>query len=69
MAAKKSGPKAATPKDMAKTSSAPPNPVVSVAAEDDTKIIALDLPRGELSDAMKAYFAKCDEKLGFVPNV
>ena len=69
MAAKKSGPKAATPKDMAKTSSAPPKPVVSVAAEDDTKIIALDLPRGELSDAMKAYFAKCDEKLGFVPNV
>ena len=24
---------------------------------------------GELSEAMKAYFAKCDEKLGFVPNV
>lgn len=39
------------------------------AADDDTRITALDLPRGALSDAMTAYFAKCDEKLGFVPNV
>jgi uncharacterized peroxidase-related enzyme len=38
-------------------------------AGDDTKYIALDLPPAPLSDAMKAYFAKCDEKLGFVPNV
>ena len=30
---------------------------------------ALDLPQGELSEAMRAYFAKCDEKIGFVPNV
>ena len=30
---------------------------------------ALDLPRGDLSDGMQAYFAKCEEKLGFVPNV
>ena len=30
---------------------------------------ALDLPRGELSPQMQAYFAKCDEKLGFVPFV
>ena len=30
---------------------------------------ALDLRQGELSDGMKAYFAKCDEKIGFVPNV
>nr|WP_280960102.1 peroxidase-related enzyme [Enterovirga rhinocerotis] len=30
---------------------------------------ALDLPRAELSPAMQAYFDKCDEKLGFVPNV
>ncbi|HEV2558633.1 MAG TPA: peroxidase-related enzyme [Microvirga sp.] len=31
--------------------------------------MALDLPRGELSGEMKAYFAKCEEKIGFVPNV
>ena len=27
------------------------------------------LPRKKLSPATQAYFAKCDEKLGFVPNV
>jgi len=30
---------------------------------------ALNLPRAELSAAMEAYFKKCDEKIGFVPNV
>jgi len=38
-------------------------------AEDDVKITALKLPPGELSPEMDAYFKKCDEKLGFVPNV
>ncbi|MCG7504256.1 peroxidase-related enzyme [Mesorhizobium retamae] len=33
------------------------------------KITALDLPQAELSDATKVYFAKCEEKLGLVPNV
>lgn len=33
------------------------------------KITALDLPQAELSDATRAYFAKCEEKLGLVPNV
>lgn len=33
------------------------------------KITALDLGQAELSDATKAYFAKCEEKLGLVPNV
>ena len=33
------------------------------------KITALDLPAAELSDATKAYFVKCEEKLGLVPNV
>lgn len=33
------------------------------------KVMALDLPRGALSKAMSDYFAKCKEKLGFVPNV
>ncbi|MGD9766071.1 MAG: peroxidase-related enzyme [Pseudolabrys sp.] len=32
-------------------------------------MIALDLPRGTLSPAMLAYFRKCEEKLGFIPNV
>ena len=33
------------------------------------KITALDLAQAELSEATKAYFAKCEEKLGLVPNV
>lgn len=34
------------------------------------KVIALEIePENELSDATKAYFAKCEEKLGLVPNV
>jgi uncharacterized peroxidase-related enzyme len=37
--------------------------------EDGGQATALDLPPGELSEPMRAYFAKCDEKLGFVPNV
>lgn len=36
---------------------------------DDQPIIALDLPPAPLSQAMAPYFAKCEEKLGFVPNV
>lgn len=36
---------------------------------DDSRIVALSLPPAELSASMQAYFAKCDEKLGFVPNV
>lgn len=31
--------------------------------------IALDLSAAPLDEAMTAYFAKCQEKLGFVPNV
>ena len=33
------------------------------------RVTALDLAPAELSDATKAYFAKCEEKLGLVPNV
>lgn len=32
-------------------------------------ITALDLPEADLSQDTRAYFAKCDEKLGMVPNV
>jgi len=69
MAAAKSGRKAASQKSDIKKSSDATKLAVSIAAQDDTKIIALDLVPGELSEAMKAYFAKCEEKLGFVPNV
>src|ERR1700728_4744389 len=41
----------------------------NAAAGDDTTITALSLPSAPLSAEMQAYFAKCEEKLGFVPNV
>ncbi len=41
----------------------------SPAMPDDMPIIALDLPAVKLSPAMAAYFKKCQDKLGFVPNV
>ena len=44
-------------------------PRASAAAGDDTEITALKLPPQPLSPEMAAYFAKCEEKLGFVPNV
>jgi uncharacterized peroxidase-related enzyme len=43
-------------------------PVKPVAA-DDAPAIALDLGPANLSPAMQAYFQKCQDKLGFVPNV
>ncbi len=39
------------------------------AATDDTVITALKLEAAPLSPAMTAYFEKCRQKLGFVPNV
>ena len=39
------------------------------AAGDDDKITAFKLRAAALSPEMAAYFAKCEEKLGFVPNV
>ena len=41
----------------------------SQAADDDTVITALGLEEAAPTDAMAAYFKKCEEKLGFVPNV
>jgi len=46
-----------------------PVPASDQAARDDVEITALDLPPAPLTPAMAAYFAKCEEKLGFVPNV
>jgi uncharacterized peroxidase-related enzyme len=34
-----------------------------------TKTSGLDLPPADPSEAMKTYFEKCDEKIGFVPHV
>ena len=39
------------------------------AADDDATITALGLQEAAPTDAMAAYFRKCEEKLGFVPNV
>ena len=39
------------------------------AQEVDGRVTALALKEGVLSGEMQAYFAKCDEKIGFVPNV
>ena len=39
------------------------------AVADDVPVIALNLEQAALSPAMTAYFKKCQEKLGFVPNV
>ncbi len=47
-------------------SAAPPS---AADGDDDTRITALDLAPAPLSPAMQAYFDKCREKLGFVPNV
>jgi len=41
----------------------------SAVAGDDTEVTALDLPAAPLTPQMAAYFHKCEEKLGFVPNV
>jgi uncharacterized peroxidase-related enzyme len=54
----KSGPRASAP-----AASAGP------ATPDDTPVIALSLPPAKLNPAMAAYFKKCEEKLGFIPNV
>jgi uncharacterized peroxidase-related enzyme len=54
--------KSRSPKDQA----APP---VTAAERDDIEITALALNPAKLSPAMQAYFAKCEEKLGFAPNV
>ncbi len=35
----------------------------------DDHIMAVRLPPGELSERSQAYFRKCEEKIGYVPNV
>lgn len=80
-AGKAASAKSPTPKPAAKKPAAPPptqsklammkaltpKPVPTVA--DDVPVIALNLEPGKLSPAMAAYFKKCQDRLGFVPNV
>ena len=44
-------------------------PARRAAERDDTEISALNLPPEKLSPEMQTYFNKCEEKLGFIPNV
>ena len=77
--ARKAAPSTAAPRNKLARSSARragaprPNPVVrpagGAAATDDAVITALSLEAAPLSPAMAAYFDKCRQKLGFVPNV
>ena len=53
----------------AKSRKTKPQPAKRASDGDDTVITALELPAAELSPAMRGYFEKCMEKLGFVPNV
>jgi uncharacterized peroxidase-related enzyme len=46
-----------------------PRPARRADADDDSAVTALTLPAAPLTPAMQAYFDKCVEKLGFVPNV
>src|SRR5438309_11080428 len=39
------------------------------AESQEPHVTALDLPQAELTPAMQAYFQKCRDKIGFVPNV
>jgi uncharacterized peroxidase-related enzyme len=66
--AKSPPPKAAAKPAVAKPVAAIPlKPPPAVA--DDVPVIALNLEPAKLSPAMAAYFKKCQDKLGFVPNV
>jgi uncharacterized peroxidase-related enzyme len=64
------GGKASTPKSPAKPGPAKSavKPVTAVVA-DDAPVISLNLTPAKLSPAMAAYFKKCQDRLGFVPNV
>jgi uncharacterized peroxidase-related enzyme len=54
---------------MRKTDSAIASSADEAMRRDDDPVIALDLPAAPTSPAMAAYFQKCEEMLGFVPNV
>jgi len=55
-------------KGAAKAGKAVPAKAAATTA-DDAPVIALNLPMAKLSPSMEAYFKKCQDRLGFVPNV
>jgi uncharacterized peroxidase-related enzyme len=57
------------PNRKAAAAARPANARQSASAGDDTMVTALSLEPAPLTPEMAAYFAKCEEKLGFVPNV
>jgi uncharacterized peroxidase-related enzyme len=63
------GPRRAKARNASAAPAALPGPAGGAAATDDTFITALELEAAPLNPAMAAYFEKCREKLGFVPNV
>jgi uncharacterized peroxidase-related enzyme len=56
-------------KTSAKGAPAKAAPASQHAAPDDRPVIVLELGESPLSPAMQAYFQKCQDKLGFIPNV
>jgi uncharacterized peroxidase-related enzyme len=61
--------KAATRRPIAKSAARAVKDSMALPAADDAPLIALNLPPAKLTPAMESYFRKCQEKLGFVPNV
>jgi uncharacterized peroxidase-related enzyme len=53
----------------AKSVAALPKQTSVPSQADDKPVIALNLTPSKLTPAMTAYFRKCQEKLGFIPNV
>src|SRR5262245_4433568 len=62
------GGKAAGAKTSQARATGKPAPLKPPAA-DDAPIVALNLEPAKLSPAMTAYFKKCQDRLGFIPNV
>ena len=52
-----------------KTAAKPATSKSAPAMPDDMPVVALKLDAAKLSPAMAAYFKKCQDKLGFIPNV
>jgi uncharacterized peroxidase-related enzyme len=63
------GGRSTLPRPAAKPTDRPTVKHVTPALADDVPAISLNLPPAKLSPAMAAYLKKCQDKLGFVPNV
>ena len=63
------GGKAGSAKALPAKPTAKSTPLQPPTMADDVPVIALNLEAAKLSPAMIAYFKKCQERLGFIPNV